>query len=442
MPGLNKNLVFYFLISLGLFVAGVLSLWAKSSLLSLVMLVLGIALLISGLIQTVRFFLPKVHHQGDFNTLLRALLSIGGSIFLIWYQGVPQWLMVVVFGGYMLVYATACLVQWWLYRRDRVKGRLMLFLTALVLYVVGGIFLLSPSLTMDDMLILLGIYFILLGVTYFRDGFDSLSSNTRNRMTRKIRITLPAIVCALIPAKTLNDINAYLKENDEVFEEDDHSEVQEPDLEVYVHVTNSGFGLLGHVDIGFEGSILSYGNYDTESYRLNSVIGDGVFFLSPIEQTIENYLSVEKNNLFVYGLRLNEEQKAQIRRSINRIVAQGVRWHTRIERENGFDHPQDYQDDYPSRLVYRTGARFYKFQSGRFKTYFALGSNCVLLADSILGRLGTDVLSMRGLITPGTYLDYLDKEYHKKGSMVVTRQFYPCREDGKKRGVLENLRRG
>ncbi len=164
----------------------------------------------------------------------------------------------------MLVYATACMVQWWLYRRDRVRGRLLLFWTALVLYVVGGIFLLSPSLTMDDMLILLGIYFILLGFTYFRDGFDSLSSKTRNRVTRKIRITLPAIICAIIPAKTLNDINAYLKENDE-FEEDDHSESAEPDLEVYVHVTNSGFGLLGHVDIGFEGTIISYGNYDTEA---------------------------------------------------------------------------------------------------------------------------------------------------------------------------------
>ena len=66
----------------------------------------------------------------------------------------------------------------------------------------------------------------------------------------------------------------------------------------------------------------------------------------------------------------------------------------------------------------------------------------MLLADSIIGRLGTDVLSMRELITPGTYLDYLDKEYHKKGSMVITRQFYPCNEDGKKLGVLESMRRG
>ncbi|MFR2886476.1 MAG: hypothetical protein ACLTCB_09700, partial [Merdibacter sp.] len=202
----------------------------------------------------------------------------------------------------------------------------------------------------------------------------------------------------------------YLKENDE-FEEDDHSESAEPDLEVYVHVTNSGFGLLGHVDIGFEGTIISYGNYDTESYRLNSVIGDGVFFLSPIESTIENYLSVEKNNLFVYGLRINEEQKAQIRQAINRIVAKGIRWHTKIERENGFDHPQDYQEDYPSRLVCKTGAQFYKFVDGRFKTYFALGSNCVLAIDHRL--VGNRCPEHAGTDHPGTYL-ITSTEYHKK----------------------------
>lgn len=432
MPRFNRNLVFNLLIAFALIVLGAVSIWAKTRLISVVMVALGVALMISGFVELIRFFIPGIHHHhGDYNGLFRSLLSIVASVILIWYQGVPQWLMVVLFGGYMLVYATACLMQWWLYRLDHVKGRLLLFFTALVLYVVGGIFLLSPSLTMDDMLILFGIYFILLGITYLRDSFESLSSKTKNKVKRKIRITLPAIVCAVIPAKTLNDINAYLKDNED-YEYDDHSQEETPDLEVYVHVTDNGFGLLGHMDIGFEGTLISYGNYDVESYKLNSVIGDGVFFLSPIASTIENYLSVEKNNLFVYGLKLNEQQKDEIRQTINHIVAKGYRWHTKIERENGFDHPQDYQEDYPSRLVYKTGAKFYKFRSGRFKTYFALGSNCVLLADSIIGRLGTDVLSMRGIITPGTYLDYLDKEYHKKGSMVVTRRFYPCLENEQK----------
>lgn len=425
MKKVNKNLIFYFAMAMALAVAGITSILARSSLVSLVMVLLGVDLMINGLVQLVRFFLAKMRRSGDFSVLIRAFLSMSASVFLIWYQEIPMWLMVVLFGAYMLLYGTAFLIQWWLYRQDGVKGRFLMFLMMIGFYVVGGIFLLSPSLTMDDMLILFGIYCLMLALTYFRDGLDALSSKTKSRMKRKVRFTMPAIICALVPAKALNDINEYLKDEDD-YEIDDHKDEEKGDLDIYVHVTDSGFGLLGHMDIGFEGMILSYGNYDTDSYRLNSIIGDGVFYLAPEEATVETYLMVEKNNLFVYGLRLDEEQKAQIREAINRIVAQGYRWQTKIEREDGFSHPQDYESDFPSRLVCKTNARFYKFRDGRFKTYFALGSNCVLLADSVIGRLGTDILSMRGIISPGTYQDYLEKEYRKKDSMVISRRFYPC----------------
>lgn len=431
MKKVNKNLIFYFAMAMALAVAGITSILARSSLVSLVMVLLGVDLMINGLVQLVRFFLAKMRRSGDFSVLIRAFLSMSASVFLIWYQEIPMWLMVVLFGAYMLLYGTAFLIQWWLYRQDEVKGRFLMFLMMIGFYVVGGIFLLSPSLAMDDMLILFGIYCLMLALTYFRDGLDALSSKTKSRMKRKVRFTMPAIICALVPAKALNDINEYLKDEDD-YEIDDHKDEEKGDLDIYVHVTDSGFGLLGHMDIGFEGMILSYGNYDTDSYRLNSIIGDGVFYLAPEEATVETYLMVEKNNLFVYGLRLDEEQKAQIREAINRIVAQGYRWQTKIEREDGFSHPQDYESDFPSRLVCKTNARFYKFRDGRFKTYFALGSNCVLLADSVIGRLGTDILSMRGIISPGTYQDYLEKEYRKKDSMVISRRFYPCPKEKKK----------
>ena len=56
---------------------------------------------------------------------------------------------------------------------------------------------------------------------------------------------------------------------------------------------------------------------------------------------------------------------------------------------------------------------FYKFTSSKFKTYFVLSTNCVLLADSIVGEAGTDILSPQGFIVPGTYQDYLDLEFKK-----------------------------
>ena len=72
----------------------------------------------------------------------------------------------------------------------------------------------------------------------------------------------------------------------------------------------------------------------------------------------------------------------------------------------------------------KTGAQFYKFKSGKFKTYFVMGTNCVLLADEIIGKTGSDVIDMNGIIAPGTYQDYLEKEYQKESGLVVNKKIY------------------
>ena len=51
-------------------------------------------------------------------------------------------------------------------------------------------------------------------------------------------------------------------------------------------------------------------------------------------------------------------------------------------------------------------------------------TNCVLLADSIVGEAGTDILSPQGFIVPGTYQDYLDLEFKKPSGIVVSRSIY------------------
>ena len=53
-----------------------------------------------------------------------------------------------------------------------------------------------------------------------------------------------------------------------------------------------------------------------------------------------------------------------------------------------------------------------------------MSTNCVLLADTIVGAAGTDILSVRGFISPGTYQDYLDKEFERPHSLVVTKRVY------------------
>lgn len=66
----------------------------------------------------------------------------------------------------------------------------------------------------------------------------------------------------------------------------------------------------------------------------------------------------------------------------------------------------------------------YKFVRGKYKRYFVLGNNCVKLADEIIGKSGTDILKMYGVITPGAYYEYLNREFKKKNSMVISRKIY------------------
>ena len=87
--------------------------------------------------------------------------------------------------------------------------------------------------------------------------------------------------------------------------------------------------------------------------------------------------------------------------------------------------PKDgHYDDYASLLSEVVPTRFYKFKSGKFKTYFVLGTNCVLLADQLIGAAGTDILKVGGIITPGTYYDYLNREFLRNNSLVISRKAY------------------
>ena len=53
-----------------------------------------------------------------------------------------------------------------------------------------------------------------------------------------------------------------------------------------------------------------------------------------------------------------------------------------------------------------------------------MGTNCCFLADDIIGKSGMDILSINGIITPGTYYDYLNRELKLKSSNVISKEIY------------------
>ena len=130
--------------------------------------------------------------------------------------------------------------------------------------------------------------------------------------------------------------------------------------------------------------------------------------------------------MFCFGIKLDDKQKEKVKQELKRIFSSLEEWkpkYVRAIEEGEKIKFQDY-DDYASMLYKNTNATFYKFKSGRLKTFFILGNNCGALVDKILRSSGANVLKMHGMITPGTYYDFLEREYLKKGSPVVSKKIY------------------
>ena len=350
------------------------------------------------------------------------LLSLGFLVVLSRWQSLPEWFIRVTFGIYLICSAIVTGIQLVLDIEDSFLSRIagLLFLT--VVYGILGLGLLF-SRNFDTSLLMqfFGLYFLVMGIRFFMNALPGTGKTYRWK--RGMRIMLPPVISAILPDWFLQRINESIKKGEPLVLHEQKTR-KKPQLQVMVHVGPKGFQKIGHISFAYKGVVYSYGNYDSDSFRLNGTIGDGVFFNAAVEDYIPNMLQVENNTIFEYGILLDEKQEKSVERELASMRNNSYRWYTKIERGDGYDEFRRYEADYPSRLHYRSGAKMYKFKGGKFRTYWALGDNCAAFADVVLGALGADVLNIRGIISPGTYLDFLQTEYQRVNSPVITRTIH------------------
>lgn len=371
-----------------------------------------------------RWFQEKSRRENIFVTIAKLGLAVilFDSVIL---QGIALYVLVIAIGSYQLFTGLISLITWLIYRNNHIHPRLNYLFDAL--WMMGfGLYSISPFHDATNFeLLLLGCYLLMLGASNLRDGFFFERIESNPKLKRRMRMTLPIFVTALIPISTLRKLNEWLS-NHENQEGEVHSERkndQVVDLEIFVHTSETSFFLaMGHVDICYQGKVISYGSYDPHSERLFGMVGDGVLFKANREKYIELCKRESQKTLFAYGLSLTDQQKAAIQTRLAEIEDLLIPWEPSSQlmkrREGEVKHTYSYQ------LKQEADAMLYKFSSSKFKTYFVLSTNCVLLADSIVGKAGTDILSPQGFIVPGTYQDYLDLEYTKPSGIVVSRSIY------------------
>ena len=336
-------------------------------------------------------------------------------------SNLPVNIVIIILGCYQLCTAAVYGITYLLYRQNKLKGGFRYFFDTVLYGGIGLTTIFSPSTDGRLQFLIVGIYLILLGFSNVRDGAFFNTDLEQKQLWRRIRINLPVIIAAFFPAEQLNRFNHLLQGEKRGYQKV-YSRIQNDqksvDLEVLVHTSDQNlFGMIGHVDICYQGKVISYGSYDTFSERLFGTIGDGVLFKVDKDAYIDLCKEESKKTLFGYGLSLTDAQKRAVEKRLAEIDELLAVWNPSAELKNN-DHTYAYK------LKHGLGAQLYKFKTSQFKTYFILSTNCCLLADSIIGQAGTAILDMRGIIAPGTYQSYLQYEFESANDLVVAQNIY------------------
>lgn len=404
-------------------ISGIIIMITREKLVFTLIQLISAFLIVSSTIELALLVLGRKDHKHI--SLSSSMIGIIIGLIVLLFTTIPVSIIVILFGIYGVCSGVAKLITYYLYKKDQIKGRLILLIDSLLFIILSLSIIFSPIHYAGQLFFLIGLYALTLGYTYIRDSLsDILPTSAKTRFKRRIRVNLPIFLVAIIPYRMLNIINHYLSDYDDdgkVTEFVESKVDEKPDLEVLIHVTKDGYGTLGHVDLVIKDQVISYGNYDTSSFHLFEAIGDGILFTAPKQEYIAFCIEHSKKTLFSFGLKLDDEQYERVIEKLREIEKRLYRWYTPYELEQ--TKTKKY-DDYPSLLVKEANAKLFKFNKSRFKTYFVLSTNCVLLVDSVLGKAGTDLLNINGVITPGTYYDYFDREFHKKNSMVISKKIY------------------
>ncbi|MEG0710409.1 MAG: hypothetical protein RR481_09240 [Longicatena sp.] len=251
-----------------------------------------------------------------------------------------------------------------------------------------------------------------------------IPSGSGEKLDTMIRLAVPPFLSVIIPSHLMSSLLNKDKE-DQIKEQFEEIREDIPvDMEVLIHLAKSGPAMLGHADVVYRGLVISYGCYDPHNRHLGGTLGDGVVIIAPRESYIKNCIENESKILVSFGISLNEEQKMKLNDRLVEVFSTFVDFQSdeQLRQQGLYDGECD---DYISR-VSRTSpkAMFYKIKEGKLKTFFVVSSNCVYFLANIVSAIGLHVFDLSGIISPGAYYDFLNKQFKSHKGFIVSRKLY------------------
>ena len=277
----------------------------------------------------------------------------------------------------------------------------------------------------------IGIYLILYSITFFGDFFAAVTRSDLNRekVSRRSHFALPNFLTALQSTQIVLNYDRLLKKDPTLTKQTvikSDSADRDVNFDILIHVSQILAKRMGHVDIAIGDTVYTYGCYDPAYNKLGGMISRGTFCILPKEPYLKNCLEQQRKYVIDYGCHMSDQQMTAIRNKIDEIFT-----HT-SKSDIKYDPSEDKEGNDGVNTVAKLGGELYYVDDGPFKTYFAISSNCVQLADTIIGEAGFDTLSGNSLRTPGAYYRMMENMFKRKGTRVVKKTVYLQNEPGEK----------
>lgn len=323
-----------------------------------------------------------------------------------------------VFVLYLGLISAINFIGYLIYKKNNVSGRINILVNSIISLVFALIVLSNPYMHLKYVLLYLAIYLLLYGL---ENMINYILMALPTKVKKQIRIPLPTIMSLILPKALIFEINELLKV-DKIDEFNSNNDLK-PDIFVIIHLANSGSSAYGHMEIAYNNTIYSYGNYNMHARKLFESIGDGIILIADKEKYINYCIHNKKRYLIEFGISLTTEQKKEVENRINDLINNNTIdfYPDSALYERGLIEQKEFKD-MSSDLYTLTNAHFKKIVSGKNKTFFALRNNCAAFANQILDN--NKILNINGILSPGAYYDYLNDAYKLKDSNVVTRKIY------------------
>ena len=331
-----------------------------------------------------------------------------------------------IFSIYFIFIAITHLINYFIYVKYNIKGSFTNIIKFIILLILSIALLFKPIINSKYLSIILSIYLILYGINCITNFLSEvIPKNSKNKIKRSITIQLPILLTAFIPKILIDHINELLETEDELKSFNVSKKNKKSDLEVLIHLAPNGSASMGHVEVSFKDKVYSYGNYDMHSRSLFDTIGDGVILIANKEKYIKYCIQKRDRYIIEFGISLTEYEKEIVEERIQTLINVNTKEYFSDKQlaEKGII-PNKTFHDMSSEIYTEAEGKYKKIISGKYKKFFVLKNNCVMVVQHILSSVGKEILAINGIISPGAYYNYLNKRFLMKNTNIISRKIY------------------